>query len=181
MAVMGMKAASESPMEAAPAEPAAPAMFAAAPMAPAAGAAEAEEAYSYANDIAGDEPLPAPEPKAKAEPQCMVAEIAEQTTEAPVTETVLDIVSGGKSSYKIIFPQGDSYRSNFCSCFDDVFQIICNSWVCTFTGNFIQSNFTGRNKIIKCINSCGRELFFYQFCFYSISTNFIHLIKRNTN
>ena len=79
MAVMGMKAASESPMEAAPAEPAAPAMFAAAPMAPAAGAAEAEEAYSYANNIARDEPLPAPEPKAKAEPQCMVAEIAEQT------------------------------------------------------------------------------------------------------
>ena len=76
-----MKAASESPMEAAPAEapaePAAPAMFAAAPMAP--DTEEAEEAYSYANDIAGDEPLPAPEPKAKAEPQCVVAEIAEQT------------------------------------------------------------------------------------------------------
>ena len=66
---MFMKAASESPMEAAPAEPAAPAMFAAAPMAP--DTEEAEEGYSYANDIAGEVPLPAPEPKAKAENSAM--------------------------------------------------------------------------------------------------------------
>ena len=72
-----MKAAAESPMEAAPTEPAAPVMFAAASeeMAPATGAAETEEGYSYANDIAGDEPLPAPEPEAKAERQSIIVEI----------------------------------------------------------------------------------------------------------
>ena len=77
-------------MEAAPMEaPAAAPAMAAAPMAP--DTEEAEEAYSYANDIAEDEPLPAPEPKAKAEPQCMVAEIAEQTAGG---YTVVDAETG---------------------------------------------------------------------------------------
>ncbi len=70
--------AAEAPAE--PAEPAAPAAFGA--------ALEADTDYysiyfsaedSSENQAAEPIPAPTPEPKAKAEPQCMVAEIAEQT------------------------------------------------------------------------------------------------------